>query len=108
MGSAYQYSNVRIFNTTAYFYNNYGGVGTSKVYNTYTNTVIRNEFITDGTVVQTSYGINIDEQNGDVYIADAGNFTSAGKVTCFSSAGIKKFSFSVAPGVNPNKILFKR
>lgn len=108
MGSAYQYSNVRIFNTTAYFYNNYGGVGTSKVYNTYTNSVIRNEFITDGTVVQTPYGINIDEQNGDVYIADAGNFTSAGKVTCFNSAGVKKFSFSVAPGVNPNKILFKR
>ena len=108
LGSSFAYSNIRIFGDIAYLYNNYGGTGTAKVYNTATNTVIRNEFITDATVVQTPYGINIDEQNGDVYIADAGNFTSAGKVTCFTSTGVKKFSFSVSPGVNPNKILFKR
>lgn len=108
LGSSFAYSNIRIFGDVAYLYSNYGGTGTAKVYNTATNTVIRNEFITDATVVQTPYGINIDEQNGDVYIADAGNFTSAGKVTCFTSAGAKKFSFSVSPGVNPNKILFKR
>ena len=108
LGSGFAYSNIRIFGDIAYLYNNYGGTGTSKVYNTATNTVVRNEFITDGTVIQTPYGINIDEQNGDVYIADAGNFSTAGKVTCFGSNGVKKFSFSTAPGVNPNKILFKR
>ena len=108
LGSAFAYSNIRIFGDVAYLYNNYGGTGTAKVYNTATNTIIRNEFITDGTLVQTPYGINVDEQNGDVYIADAGNFSSAGKVTCFGSNGIKKFSFSTSPGVNPNKILFKR
>ena len=105
LGSNFAYSNIRIFGDIAYLY---GGTGTAKVYNTATNTVVRNEFITDGTVVQTPYGVNIDEQNGDVYIADAGNFTTAGKVICFNSMGVKKFSFSVAPGVNPNKILFKR
>ena len=108
LGSGFIYNNIRIFGDIAYLYNNYGGTGTAKVYNTATNTVVRNEFITDGTAVQTAYGINVDEQNGDVYIADAGNFTTAGKVTCFTSAGVKKFSFSVSPGVNPNKILFKR
>ena len=108
LGSAFAYTNIRIFGDIAYLYNNYGGTGTAKVYNTATNTVVRNEFVTDGTSVQTPYGINIDEQNGDVYIADAGNFATAGKVTCFTSAGVKKFSFSVSPGVNPNKILFKR
>ena len=108
LGSNFAYTNIRIFGDIAYLYNNYGGTGTAKVYNTATNTVVRNEFITDGTVIQTPYGINIDEQNGDIYIADAGNFTTAGKVTCFSSNGVKKFSFSTAPGVNPNKILFKR
>ena len=108
LGSSFAYSNIRIFGDIAYLYNNYGGTGTAKVYNTATNTVVRNEFITDGTVVQTPYGVNIDEQNGDVYIADAGNFTSAGKVICFNSMGVKKFSFSTAPGINPNKILFKR
>ncbi len=108
LGNNFSYSNIRIAGDIAYLYNNYGGTGTAKVYNTSTNTVIRNEFITDATVVQTPYGINIDEQNGDVYIADAGNFTTAGKVICFNSNGVKKFSFSTAPGVNPNKILFKR
>ncbi len=108
LGSNFAYSNIRIFGDVAYLYNNYGGTGTAKVYNTATNTIIRNEFITDATVVQTPYGVNIDEQNGDVYISDAGNFSTAGNVTCFSSAGVKKFSFSVSPGVNPNKILFKR
>ena len=105
LGSNFAYTNIRIFGDIAYLY---GGTGTAKVYNTATSTVVRNEFVTDGTAVQTPYGINIDEQNGDVYIADAGNFTTAGKVTCFTSAGVKKFSFSVSPGVNPNKILFKR
>ena len=108
LGSNFVYSNIRIFGDIAYLYNNYGGTGTAKVYNTATNTLIRAEFITDGTKVQTPYGLNVDEQNGDVYIADAGNFTTAGKVTCFNSMGVKKFSFSTAPGVNPNKILFKR
>ncbi|MFC4261517.1 DUF5074 domain-containing protein [Ferruginibacter yonginensis] len=108
LGTAFQYSNVRIAGDIAYCYNNYGGVGTAKVYNTVTNTVVRNEFIADNTVITTPYGLNIDEQNGDVYIADAGNFSNAGTVTCFTSVGVKKFSFSVAPGVNPNTILFKR
>jgi len=108
LGSSFQYSNVRIFNNLAYFYNNYGGVGNCKLYNTATGTVVRNEFITDGTSITTPYGLSIDEQNSDVYIADAGNFVSAGKVYCFNSAGVLKFSFSVAPGVNPNNVLFKR
>lgn len=108
LGNNFSYSNIRISGDIAYLYNNYGGTGTAKVYNTALNTIIRNEFITDGTVIQTPYGLNVDEQNGDVYIADARNYTSAGIVTCFTSAGVKKFSFSVAPGVSPNTILFKR
>ncbi len=106
LGSEFAYDHIRINNDTAYLYNNYGGAGTCKVMNTINNTVIRNEFITDGTAIAVPYGLNINSDNGDVYIADAGNFTSAGTVTCFGSNGQKKFSFSVAPGVNPNKIVF--
>ena len=106
LGSNFSYSNIRIAGDIAYLYG--GSTGTAKVYNTATNTVVRNEFITDGTSVQTAYGVNVDEVSGDVYIADALNFVSSGKVTCFTSAGVKKFTFSVSPGVNPNKILFKR
>ncbi len=102
----YSYDHLRIHNDTAYFYNNYGGIGTAKMYNTLTNTTIRNEFITDGTVITTPYGINIDDK-GDVYIADAGDFsTTPGIITCFNKNGVKKFSFSVAPAINPNKIVF--
>jgi YVTN family beta-propeller protein len=107
LGSNFEYSHVRIFGDFAYLYNNYGG-GTIKVFNTATNTIVRNNFITDGTTIATTYGVNIDELNGDVYISDAGNFVSSGKVTCFTSAGVKKFSFSVAPGVNPNTVVFRR
>ncbi len=106
LGSEFSYDHIRINSDTAYLYNNYGGAGICKVMNTINNTVIRNEFITDATAISVPYGININSENGDVYIADAGNFTSAGSVTCFGSNGRKKFSFSVAPGVNPNKILF--
>ena len=108
LGSSYAYPFFRIYNDIAYFYNNYGGSGTSKVYNTVTNTLVRNEFITDGTLITTPYGLNIDHQNGDVYITDAKDYTSAGAVTAFDQLGKKKFSFSVTPGVNPNKVLFIR
>ena len=107
LGSDYQFDHVRIFNDIAYFYNNYGG-GNIKMYNTITNSLVRNNFITDGTLITTSYGLNIDEQNGDVYVTDAKDFVTAGEVTCFSAGGVRKLSFSIAPGVNPNKVLFVR
>ena len=108
LGSSYQYSHVKIFGNIAYFFNNYGGAGTARVYNTDTNADVRAEFITDGTTITTPYGINIDDQNGDVYIMDAKDYITAGAVTCFDKDGKKKFSFSTTPGVNPNKVLFIR
>lgn len=109
LGSGYQFDHVRIYNDIAYFYNNYASTGTRvKTYDTHTGAVVRNEFITDGTSVTVVYGVDFDEDNGDVYICDAGNFSDPGKVTCFSSEGIRKFSFSVAPGINPKKTVFLR
>ncbi len=107
LGSGYEYDHIRIYNDIAYLYNNYGGTAV-KMYNTVTNTLVRNSFVTDGTAVASTYGVNIDEQNGDVYIMDAKDFVASGEVTCFGSDGVKKFSFSVAPGVNPNKVIFAR
>ncbi|MEO8768463.1 MAG: hypothetical protein ABI402_00195 [Ferruginibacter sp.] len=107
LGSDYSYNQVRIYNDTAYFYNNFGGTGTCKMYNTLADTTIRNEFITDGTVITSPYGINIDDR-GNVYITDAGDFVSSGSVTCFNKNGVKKFSISTAPGVNPNKVVFSK
>jgi YVTN family beta-propeller protein len=108
LGSGYSYPFFRLYHDVAYFYNNYGGSGTAKVYNTVTNTLIRSEFVTDGSLVSTPYGLNIDDENGDVYIMDAKDYSSSGSVICFDKDGKKKFSFSVVPGVNPNKVIFIR
>lgn len=108
LGPNFAYSHIRIAGDLAYIYNNYGSGGTAKVFNSATNTFVRNEFVTDNTIITTPYGIDVDEQNGDVYIADAKNYVTAGSVTCFGSEGKKKFSFSTAPGVSPNKIVFRR
>jgi YVTN family beta-propeller protein len=107
LGAAYQYSHCKIYKDIAYFYNNYGG-GSCKLYNTLTGLVERAEFVTDATVITSVYGINIDEQNDDVYITDSNNFAATGSVTCFDKTGKKKFSFSTSPGVGPNKVVFKR
>ena len=107
LGNNFAYSHLTILGNFAYLYNNYGG-GTVALYNTALNTFVRNNFITDGTVIATTYGVNVDATNGDVYIADAGNFISLGNITCFNNLGIKKFSFSTSPGINPNKIIIKK
>ncbi len=65
-------------------------------------------FVTDGTTIITPYGINIDEESGDVYVTDAKNYVSTGEVFCFDKNGKKKFSFSVTPGVAPNTVAFIR
>lgn len=109
--TGFNYSHIRAFGNLLYCYNNYPTGSTTtpqiKVYNASTGFVARNEFITDGTAVTATYGVNVD-QNGDVWVADAGNFTTSGKVTCFTEAGVKRFSFSTAPGISPNKIIFSR
>jgi len=61
-------------------------------------------FVTDGTVVASPYGLNIDDATGDVYITDAKDFVSSGTVFCFDKTGKKKFSFSVTPALNPNTV----
>jgi streptogramin lyase len=65
----------------------------------------RANFVTDGTKVTTPYGITVDPQNGDVYVADAKNYVSGGEVFCFDRTGTKKFSFSTSPGANPNTVV---
>jgi len=70
-----------------------------------TESIVRDNFITDGTDIQTPYSIAVNSLNGDVYITDAGNFTVSGDVYCFSKDGKKKFSF--AAGINPGAMVIK-
>lgn len=102
-----RFDHVRIFENHAFLFNNYGG-GIVKLVDANTMNVIRDNFITDGTAVSNVYAVDIDEQNGDVFICDSKDFISAGEVFCFDKEGRKKYSFSVSPGINPNKISFLR
>ncbi len=103
----HEYDHVKVFENKAYLFNNYGG-GNIKLVDANDLSVIRNNFITDGTVITNVYAIDIDEQNGDVFICDSKDFTSAGEVFCFDTEGRKKYSFSIAPGISPNKVAFLR
>jgi YVTN family beta-propeller protein len=106
LGPNFAYSNVRVAGDFAYLYNNYGS-SNIVVYNTALNQIVRNNFITDGTTIQTTYAVNVDPVTADVYIGDARNYVSTGRVSCYTSAGVRKFEVSTAPGVNPNTIAFK-
>ncbi len=109
LDTSLQYTHIRIYGDVAHLYNNYGGTpGGCKVFDTKTNTVTRNQFVTDGTVITNAYGINADDTNGDVYITDSKDFSTSGQVFCFDKTGKKKFSFSTAPGINPNTVAFLR
>ena len=94
-------SNFTICNDLAYLY--YYDYSTQqaqiKVLNVVTENIVKENFITDGTEIKTPYCIAANPANGDVYIADAYQYTTNGDVYCFSANGRKKFSFET--GINP-------
>ncbi len=65
-------------------------------------------FITDGTQGQITeaYGINVDPENGDVWITDSKDYVVSGEVFCYDKTGKKKFSFSTTPAANPSTVVF--
>ena len=64
-------------------------------------TFISPDFITLPTGVAV-YGLSAGS-NGDVFVTDAGNFNSAGKVYIYNSAGVKQSEF--AAGIAPNAVI---
>lgn len=82
--------------------------GKVSVYNGLTLQLVQNNFVTDGTVLTTPYGVYADDNNGNIWVTDAKDYVGSGQVYVFSAQGIKLKSFSASPGVNPNTVLFKR
>jgi len=64
--------------------------------------LIGNQFISDGTEIETVYSIAVDKYSGDVFISDAHGFINTGEVCCFDKQGKKKYSFRA--GLNPGQI----
>jgi len=74
------------------------------VYDVKEEKVITQSFIANGTTIATiPYSIDVNPANGDVYIGESDGKTT-GKMNCFSSAGVFKYSFEV--GYQPTGIAF--
>lgn len=69
-----------------------------------TTDVLSAGFVADGTSFSTAYGVTINAQNNDVYLADANGFGGSGKAFCFGSDGKLKFEF--ATGGLPQHAVF--
>lgn len=98
--------NFTIHNDTAYMYN-YDFVNNTywiKTFDCKTETIISDNFITDGTTLQRPFGIYVHPTNGNVYLTDALNYTTKGDLFCFSRKG--KLLYTVeSVGLNPNTVL---
>lgn len=76
-----------------------------KVFDLNKGEVIRENFITDGTVVHTPYSIQMNPFSGNIYITEAYNYTVRGDVLCFNQQGQLQYRLNEI-GLNPNVIVF--
>ncbi|WP_341222283.1 YncE family protein [Polaribacter atrinae] len=74
---------------------------------TKTETILQDSFITEDSkdLIQVPYGIEINPETKDILITDAKDYVTPGKLYCFSSEGVLKWS--VETGDIPNKVVFK-
>lgn len=69
-----------------------------------TQTLLRANFITDGTTITTPYAVAADGTTGEVFVTDAVDYTSNGILYAFDKTGKKEYQLTV--GVCPGKIAF--
>lgn len=74
------------------------------VYNVKTQTIMKENFITDGTVITTPYNLTYDPLTGEVFVTDAKNFSTNGELFAFDKTGKKEYS--ITTGINPAGIVF--
>jgi len=98
--------NFSIAGDSAYVYNYdwMTGENTLRVIDVKTEAIISNQFITDGTALQTVYGISADPVSGLIFISDAMGFTGNGKVYAFTKTGRLRYTFDA--GLNPSVFAF--
>lgn len=88
-----------VVGSNAYFITSAGKVG---IYNTTSQSVSNASFISDGTSIKVPYAINADATTGEVFITDAVDYTSNGKLYAFDKNGKLEYSFTT--GINPGRI----
>jgi len=72
------------------------------MYNARTQSLERANFIVDGTVITSPYAFAFDTTTGQLFIADAKDYSSDGTLYAFSATG-QKLS-SIITGINPGRI----
>jgi YVTN family beta-propeller protein len=97
---------IRYYNNALLTTGGYLGAAKVGMLNPSDLSAVRTSFITDGTVIQNPYALDVDPVSGDVYVGDAKDYVSSGQVYCFDKNGVKKFSFSTVPGISPGKTVF--
>jgi YVTN family beta-propeller protein len=88
-----------VVGSNAYFITSAGKVG---VYSTSSQSVSNTNFISDGTVIKSPFAINADAATGEVFVTDAVDYTSNGKLYAFDKNGKLEYSFTT--GINPGRI----
>jgi hypothetical protein len=98
--------NFTLSNDTLWMYSFDHSTGKSEfqTYDTRSGTLSASGFITDGTPLHTPFGITRHTSTGDLFITDAGSYTTRGDVLCFSRDGKLKYRLK-GVGVNPKKVL---
>lgn len=92
----------------AYLYNYDYSTGQTafKVFDLTSGTVLRSQFITDGTNIERPFSIQVNPYSSNVYITEAYNYQVDGDLLCFTSEGTLMFRLS-GVGLNPNTVLFR-
>jgi DNA-binding beta-propeller fold protein YncE len=92
-------SNLTILGDTAYVYSTEWNYTTGKntityaQVNTTTHEIVSRNFIKDGTEskIKIPYGIAVNPETREIYVTDAGNYVTPGRIYCFSPEGIRKW-----------------
>lgn len=75
-----------------------------KTFDCLTDRVVCDNFVTDGTQMQTPFGITVHQATGDVYVCEAYDFVLWGDVLCFDSRGRLRYRVNEI-GLNPNAVV---
>jgi len=97
-----------IIGDSLYFYGvtynpDYSANCTFGIYNVKTEQLVTNQLITDGTKINTAFGIGVNAENRDVYISDT-DYSNPGNVYVFGADGKKKNTLNV--GINACRFVF--
>jgi hypothetical protein len=96
--------NFTIVGDSLYIYcSEYGQTPTFSLFNVKTEQLITDRLITDGTTINTAYGIGVDPKTRDVYISDT-DYENPGLVYIFAPDGKKKKTLNV--GISACQFVF--